>query len=115
MSLFDHLSLVEDTRSHINQRHNLVDVLFLMLSVVASGQDGWAEIQQLGELKLEWLRKFRPFANGISRRHTITRILKAVGPEICSCAYSVGLTTSAPHLLNPSLQLMVKHLEVPLS
>ncbi|EHC03906.1 hypothetical protein Sbal625DRAFT_4417, partial [Shewanella baltica OS625] len=56
MSLFDHLSLVEDTRSHINQRHNLVDVLFLILSAVASGQDGWAEIQQFGELKLEWLR-----------------------------------------------------------
>jgi predicted transposase YbfD/YdcC len=81
MSLFDHLSLVEDTRSHINQRHNLVDVLFLILSAVASGQDGWAEIQQFGELKLEWLRKFRPFANGIPRRHTIARILKAVGPE----------------------------------
>lgn len=81
MSLFHHLSLVEDTRSHINQRHNLVDVLFLILSAIASGQDGWAEIQQFGELRLEWLRKFRPFTHGIPRRHTIARILQAVEPN----------------------------------
>ena len=45
MSLFDHLSLIEDPRSHVNQRHNLVDVLFLVFSAISSGQDGWAEIQ----------------------------------------------------------------------
>lgn len=81
MSLFHHLSLVEDSRSHINQRHNLVDVLFLVLSAVASGLDGWAEIQQFGELRIDWLRKFRPFEHGIPRRHTIARIVQAVAPE----------------------------------
>lgn len=81
MSLFDHLSLIEDPRSHINQRHNLVDVLFLVFSAITSGQDGWAEIQQFGELKLGWLRQFRSFKNGIPRRHTIARIVQAIRPE----------------------------------
>ncbi len=61
MSLFDHLSLLNDPRSHVNQRHNLVDVLFLVFSAVTSCQDGWAEIQQFGELRLNWLRQFRCF------------------------------------------------------
>nr|NMN91418.1 DDE family transposase [Brenneria salicis ATCC 15712 = DSM 30166]RBP56893.1 DDE family transposase [Brenneria salicis ATCC 15712 = DSM 30166] len=81
MTLFEHLSLVEETRSPINQRHNLVDVLFLVLAAVASGQNGWAEIQQFGELRLGWLRKFRLFSNGIPRRHTIARIMKAVSHD----------------------------------
>jgi len=75
MSLFNHLSLVKDTRSYINQRYDLVDILFLILAAVVSGQNGWAEIQQFGELRLDWLRKFRPFSNGIPRRHTICRII----------------------------------------
>ncbi|MDE1292261.1 transposase family protein, partial [Vibrio aestuarianus] len=29
MSLLDHLSVVEDTRSDINQKHDLIDVIFL--------------------------------------------------------------------------------------
>ncbi|QSD45974.1 ISAs1 family transposase [Pectobacterium brasiliense] len=81
MTLFDHLSLVEETRSPINQQHHLVDVLFLVLAAVASGQNGWAEIQQFGELRLDWLRKFRLFSNDIPRRHTIARIMKAVDPD----------------------------------
>lgn len=81
MSLFDHLSLLDDPRSHVNQRHNLVDVLFLVFSAMTSGQDGWAEIQQFGELKLNWLRQFRCFKNGIPRRHTIARIVQAINPE----------------------------------
>ncbi|MNM90875.1 Transposase DDE domain protein [compost metagenome] len=80
MSLFTHLSLVEDTRSHINQRHDLVDILFLVLSAVASGQNGWSEIQQFGELRIDWLKKFRAFSNGIPRRHTICRIMQAINP-----------------------------------
>lgn len=80
MSLFSHLSLVEDPRSYINQRHDLVDVLFLVLSALASGQNGWSEIQQFGELRIDWLRKFRTFAHGIPRRHTICRIMQAINP-----------------------------------
>lgn len=81
MSLFQHLSMVKENRSHINQRHDLVDVLFLVLTAVASGNDGWAEIQQFGEFKIDWLRKFRPFKNGIPRRHTIARIMQAVSND----------------------------------
>ncbi|MEM5546404.1 transposase family protein, partial [Pseudoalteromonas fuliginea] len=44
MSLFSHLELVKDNRSHINQHHNLVDVLFLIITAVTSGCENWQDI-----------------------------------------------------------------------
>lgn len=97
MTFFEHFSLVEENRSHINQRNNLVDVLFLVPAAVASGQTGWAEIQPFGELRLDGLRKFRLFPNGIPRRHTIARIMKAVNPDSFRHGVFTGLMTFTLH------------------
>ena len=55
--------------------------MFLVISALTSGCDGWQDIEIYGEEKLDWLRKYRPFVNGIPRRHTIARILRAVVAE----------------------------------
>lgn len=81
MNLIEHLSVVEDTRSDINQKHNLIDVIFLVISAISSGCEGWQDIEYYGEEKLDWLRKYRPFEYGIPRRHTIARILRSVVAE----------------------------------
>ncbi|ENM3733791.1 ISAs1 family transposase [Vibrio cholerae] len=81
MNLLEHLTVVEETRSEVNQRHDLVDVMFLVLSAIMSGAEGWQDIQTYGDHKLPWLRKFRPFEHGIPRRHTIARILRTVVAE----------------------------------
>ncbi|HIF5960634.1 TPA: ISAs1 family transposase [Vibrio parahaemolyticus] len=81
MNLIEHLSVVEDTRSDINQKHDLIDVMFLVISAIASGCEGWQDIEFFGKEKLDWLRKHRPFEHGIPRRHTIARILRSVVAE----------------------------------
>ena len=52
-----------------------------MISAIASGCEGWQDIEYYGEEKLGWLRKYRPFEHGIPRRHTIARILRSVVAE----------------------------------
>jgi predicted transposase YbfD/YdcC len=52
--------------------------MFLTLSAVLSGADGWKSIQEFGELQIDWLRKYRAFVNGIPRRHCIANIIKAL-------------------------------------
>ncbi|MFA0350720.1 ISAs1 family transposase, partial [Vibrio sp. 10N.222.55.C6] len=81
MNLIEHLSVVQDTRSDINQKHDLIDVMFLVISAIASGCEGWQDIELFGKDKLDWLRKYRTFEHGIPRRHTVARILKAVVAE----------------------------------
>lgn len=67
MSLFEHLKLIEDPRSHINLDHDLVDIIFLVLAAIASGCDGWQAIEEFGNENLSWLRKHRDFDNGIPK------------------------------------------------
>ena len=81
MTLIEHLTLVEETRSDINRKHDLVDVMFLVISAIMAGAEGWQDIETYGESKADWLRKYRPFTHGIPRRHTIARILQSVVPE----------------------------------
>ena len=40
MSLIEHLSVVEDTRSSINQKHDLIDIIFGNDEFVVLGEDG---------------------------------------------------------------------------
>ncbi len=81
MTLLEHLTVVEKIRSEINQRHDLIDVMFLVLSGIMSGAEGWKDIENYGDSKLAWLRQFRPFEHGIPRRHTIAQILRTVVAE----------------------------------
>ncbi|CAM4029495.1 transposase family protein [Shewanella aquimarina] len=49
MNLLEHLTVVEDARSDVNQKHNIVDVLFLVLSAIISGAKGWQDIETYGD------------------------------------------------------------------
>ena len=57
MSIIKHLEQIEDPRTDINLKHDLIDVVFLTLSAVLSGADGWKSILEFGELQLDWLRQ----------------------------------------------------------
>ncbi|MDE1480588.1 transposase family protein, partial [Xenorhabdus bovienii] len=41
MTFIEYLSVVEETRSKVNQKHNLVDVIFLVISAILAGAEGW--------------------------------------------------------------------------
>ena len=81
MTLIEHLSVVKETRSHINQKHDLIDVIFLVISAIMAGAEGWQDIQTYGDAKQNWLKRYRKFENGIPRRHTVARILKSIVAE----------------------------------
>lgn len=89
MSFIDHFEEIQDTRSHINKKHDLLDVIFLTVSAILSGAEGWKDIKTFGDSKLDWLRQFRAFENGIPVDDTIARIISALEPEsLLSCFIS---------------------------
>ena len=65
MSLLTRLATIDDPRRDINKKHALLDILFLTVSAVLSGAEGWKDIKEFGDEKLDWLRRYRPFANGV--------------------------------------------------
>ncbi|MEM0912778.1 MAG: ISAs1 family transposase [Pseudomonadota bacterium] len=78
MSIINYLETIEDPRSDINKKHNLIDVVFLSLSAVLSGADGWKSIQEFGERQIDWLKEHREFKHGIPKRHCIAKIIKCI-------------------------------------
>ena len=81
MSLLTHLATIDDPRRDINKKHELLDILFLTVSAVLSGAEGWKDIKDFGDEKLEWLRRYRPFENGMPVDDTIARVVRALDPE----------------------------------
>ncbi len=81
MAFIDYFNELEDPRSHINRSHDLLDVLFLTIAATLSGAEGWQDIKDFGDNKLDWLRQYREFKEGIPVDDTIARIISALNPD----------------------------------
>lgn len=73
--LTEHLSRIEDIRMDRTKLYPLNEILFLCVSAVISGFEDWEEIVDFGEEKLEWLRKYLPYENGIPSHDTVNRVV----------------------------------------
>ena len=81
LTLLNQLSIIRDPRQPRKVHHNLVDVLFLAITAVISGCEGWEEIEDFGNDKLDWLKKYLPFSGGIPTNDTISRIFQLIDPN----------------------------------
>jgi len=70
-----HFDSITDPRIERCKKHNLLDILLLAISAVISGAEGWEDIEDFGHLKLDWLKKYRPFKSGIPKHDTIARVI----------------------------------------
>ena len=69
---------VEDPRSHINQLHNLVDILVIGIISVICGAEIWKQMVDFACSKEEFLKKFLKLENGIPSDDTINRVFPAI-------------------------------------
>ena len=77
-------SQMEDKRrtSKGNFKHELLDIIFLVVSATVSSCNDWESIEVFGESQLEWLRKYYPFKNGIPSHDTINRVFSSLDPKV---------------------------------
>lgn len=80
-TLISQLSVIRDFRQPGKVQHELIDVLFLAITAVISGCEGWEEIEDFGNDKLDWLRQYLPFEQGIPSDDTISRIFQIIEPK----------------------------------
>ena len=76
-------SQLTDPRRSIKGNFNYPfdEILFLCISAVISGMDGWTDIHNFGDIKLEWLRKYFPYKNGIPSHDTLGDLFAVINPE----------------------------------
>lgn len=79
---------IEDNRQH-NILHPLPEVLFLVLCGIMSDCESLESINDFGNDKIEWLRNYLPYKNGIASPDTIARVLGRLSPEdMAACIQS---------------------------
>lgn len=69
-----------------NYFYPLQEILFLSISAVISGADGWTMIHEFGKAKLDWLRKFFPYEKGIPSHDVLGKLFsKLDDKEFSKC------------------------------
>ena len=77
--------------------HKLDEILFLVLCAILCGMEDWEAIEDWGNEKLEWLRKFVRLENGIPSHDTISRVFSALDSVVfqeCFLKWMVSLCPS---------------------
>lgn len=79
--LLSHFMALEDPRVDRTKRYPLIEIIFLIISATISGCDGWKSIRDFGLLKLEWLKQFLPYENGVPVDDTIARVMRKLNTK----------------------------------
>ena len=59
----------------------MLDIIAITICGVICGADCWTEIEEYGNSKQEWLKKFLALPNGIPSRDTIRRLFTQLDPK----------------------------------
>lgn len=71
---------LEDPRTR-ECMHQFDELLLAALCAITSGADSWISVVNWSELKLEWLKRFLPFANGIASHDTFSRVFNLLDAQ----------------------------------
>ena len=72
---------LEDTRKAWKIKHNLVDILVIVMLSVLTGHNDFEEMVIFAEARLEILRKYIKLENGIPHKDTIKRVVAIIDPN----------------------------------
>lgn len=72
---------IKDPRSHINQLHDLNDILLIGIISVISGAETWKQMVEFAYSKEDFLRKYLKLKNGIPSEDTINRVFSSIDSE----------------------------------
>lgn len=81
VSLFEFFSAIPDPRIERNKQHKLVDIFVIAICGLICSADDWVSIEEFGNAKLEWFKKYLELPNGIPSHDTFGRVFSLVDPK----------------------------------
>ena len=86
IDVFTSFEDLTDPRLERTRRHDLFDMVVVAFCGTIAGSKGWADIERLGNERLEWLRTFLPLKNGIPSHDTFGRVFSRLDPaKLAAC------------------------------
>ena len=95
LDFLEHFGALEDPRQSKKVLYPLDEVLLVTLCAVLCGADGWVSVALFGRQKLDFLRRFLPFANGTPSHDQFGLIfgaLDAAAFQNCFIAWTQALS-----------------------
>lgn len=80
-SLLTILEEVPDPRVTATVDHDLPDLLIIALCTILCGGDSFYDMEEFGEVRLDWLKTFLRLRNGVPTHDTYNRVFQALDPE----------------------------------
>ncbi len=74
-------SKLKDPRINRRKLYPLVEILFVVLSGSICGAESWRDYVDFAKEKLDFLRQYYPFENGVPSKNTFARVFGALDPE----------------------------------
>jgi predicted transposase YbfD/YdcC len=75
------LEEVPDPRVTATVDHDLPDILTIALCTILCGGDSFYDMEDFGEVRLDWLKTFLRLRHGAPRHDTYNRVFQALDPE----------------------------------
>lgn len=78
LSFLDIFGQPDEPHIERNKRHPMPEILLLTLCAVIGGSEGWNDIERFGWSKLDFLRQYLAYPNGIPSDETLKRFFRAI-------------------------------------
>ena len=85
---------ISDPRGR-NIIHKLHDILVIAICAVICGADGWVEVEQFGQSKLSWFKRFLDLPAGIPSHDTFGRVFARLEPDAFEKCFTEWITAVA--------------------
>jgi len=110
-TFFAHFSPLEDPREdNHNLRHNFHDILVIAILGTICGADGWTEICEFAEAKIEWLQTFLELPNGIPSHDTFGRVFSLLDSQVFEACFLAWIESLSIDLQNEIISIDGKSL-----
>lgn len=79
--ILKHFSVCKDPRKH-RIRHELIDIIVIVVLATLCGEEGWEDIHDWAEDRIDFLREFLQLKSGIPCPDTIRRVIERLDPDL---------------------------------
>jgi predicted transposase YbfD/YdcC len=73
-AVYKHFENLTDPRVDRGNNHNLLEMVFLALTAVLCGAQGWADVERFAKSKIKWFRRYLRLKNGVPSHDTFGRV-----------------------------------------
>lgn len=102
ISLIKRFDLLEDPRIDRHKLYPLGEILLITLATILTGGESYEDMRIFGLSKLEFLKSFMPFTNGIPSADTFERVLSLLNPQVfgeCFMEWTNDLKENIPEII----------------